>query len=344
MRKRVVLLTDYKGNFGAKYNAVPYRSGFDKSLLCQIFNRSGIEVEFIPFSEIDWKRKDWSDEMVLYTSSEEFGYYYKSFIEDNILHLERLGAKCIPGYPHLRANNNKVFMEFLANSLGIETHLKTFAYGTLEELRDYAQRVQIDFPVVLKKPDGAKSRGVFLIHNEQALLRKSAKLQEVLGVFDKFRELIRSWKHKGYQKQSFYQKKMVIQSFIPNLKNDWKILIYGEKGFVLNRGIKPNDFRASGSGFSYKSGSKSEIPLEVLDFSKKIYDKMNVPNLSLDIAYDGNLPYLIEFQSVYFGMATILMSEDFYCFKDREWKKKPEDISLEEIYAQSVIDHVLKIG
>jgi glutathione synthase/RimK-type ligase-like ATP-grasp enzyme len=344
MKNKIVLLTDYKGNFGAKYNAVPYRSGFDKLLLKQIFESAGIDVQFVQFSEIDWKSKEWPGQIVLYTSSEEFGYFYKSFIEDNVLHLEQLGANCIPGFPHLRANNNKVYMEFLANSLGIDTHLNTFAYGTLEELRDHLRRVKLDYPVVLKKPEGAKSRGVFLVQNEKSLLRESARFQGGFGLFNGIKEILRTLKHQGYQKQSFYQKKMIIQSFIPNLKNDWKVLIYGEKVFVLNRGIKPNDFRASGSGFSYKSGSKSEIPVEVLDFSKKVYDKMNVPNLSLDIAYDGNLPYLIEFQSVYFGMATILMSEDFYCFKDREWKKKPEDISLEEIYAQSIIDHVLKIG
>ena len=39
------------------------------------------------------------------------------------------------------------------------------------------------------------------------------------------------------------------------------------------------------------------MPKEVLNYAEKIYNDLNVPNLSLDIAFDGNECYLFEFQA-----------------------------------------------
>ena len=63
-----------------------------------------------------------------------------------------------------------------------------------------------------------------------------------------------------------------------------------------------DDFRASGSGnFNYDK----VLPDGLLNFCNEIYKEFNIPSLSLDIAYDGNQYYLIEFQAVYFGTYTL---------------------------------------
>ena len=67
--------------------------------------------------------------------------------------------------------------------------------------------------------------------------------------------------------------------------------------------VRDNDFRASGS---HKFIFKEDIPDGILDFAKLIFDILNVPNLSIDVAFDGNKFHLLEFQAIYYGITTIV--------------------------------------
>jgi hypothetical protein len=71
---------------------------------------------------------------------------------------------------------------------------------------------------------------------------------------------------------------------IPGLENDWKILCFGDKFFVLRRANRDNDFRASGSG---KFVFRRDLPKGMLEFALKVYLHLEVPNLSVDIAFNG---------------------------------------------------------
>ena len=133
----IYLLTDYQGRFGSKHNDFPYRSGMDKSLLKKYFADNGFETHFINISDIDFRKNDLKNQFVLYTSSEDVGYHYKDYIEDIVYGLELQGAKVIPEYKYLRANNNKVFMEILRDScdLNIIKSLKSHSFGTAEDFQ-----------------------------------------------------------------------------------------------------------------------------------------------------------------------------------------------------------------
>ena len=109
--KKIYLLTDYKGHFGSKHDAIPYRSGTDKNLLQKYFSEYGFKTVFLGFSEVDFRKMDFKNKYVLYTSSEDVGCHYKSYIEDIVYGLHLQGAQLIPGYKWLQAHNNKVFME-----------------------------------------------------------------------------------------------------------------------------------------------------------------------------------------------------------------------------------------
>src|SRR5690606_38551235 len=100
MNRRIIYaLTDYRGFFGSKHFAVPYRSGMDKGLLRNCFQSQNIDIEYIKANKIfDLKADEWDGKLVLYTSSEDPGYFYKSFIEDIVLYLEEIGAIVIPSY------------------------------------------------------------------------------------------------------------------------------------------------------------------------------------------------------------------------------------------------------
>lgn len=83
MVKSIIALFDYRESFGSKWLAQPYRSGFDKAYLLELFLQHGYQLDFKNFCEIDFS-KNWKNQIVLYTSSEEYGYYYKRFIEDTV--------------------------------------------------------------------------------------------------------------------------------------------------------------------------------------------------------------------------------------------------------------------
>ena len=336
---KIYILTDYKNIFGSKHNATPYRSGMDKDLLKKYFEIYEFEAIFLKYSDINFRKMNLKDQYVLYTSSEDIGGLYKNYIEDIIYGLHIQGAKIIPDYKYLKAHNNKVFMEILRD-LTINddiNFIQSHYFGTLEELTNNINK--IEFPVVIKSAAGAMSRGVYFANNKNELIKNAKKISRSKYIFDELWDLGRAIKHKGYIKESKYRNKFIVQNFIPNLKNDWKILIYGDRYYILYRGVRDNDFRASGSG---KFIFTDDIPNGILDYAKQIFDILNVPNLSIDIAFDGNKFYLLEFQAIYYGTTTIEKSSFYFKNINNSWEIIKEKPILEKIYVESILNFINK--
>ena len=62
-------------------------------------------------------------------------------------------------------------------------------------------------------------------------------------IFNELWDWGRSFKHKAYIRDSKYRKKFIVQNFIEDLSNDWKILVFGKKYYILCRETRKNDFR-----------------------------------------------------------------------------------------------------
>lgn len=336
--KKIYLLTDYKGNFESKCREIPYRSGMDKELLKMYFSEAGFQIEFLKFSDVDFKKK-WQDTLILYTSMEDFGYFYKGYIEDIVYGLEQAGAITIPNYKLLKANNNKVFMEILREQLEYEEvkSIKSFHFGSLEELESIVN--EIDFPVVIKPAAGALSRGVSLAHNKRDLIKQAKKISRTRQIKNELWDLGRSYKHKGYVRESNYRKKFIIQNYIEGLDNDFKILVYGNKYFFFYRNTRKNDFRASGSGdFHFRK----EYPYGMLEYAHRIHSLLNVPNISIDVCFDGKHFHLLEFQAVYFGTIGLVESPFHYARTKEGFQYIEEKSILEKVYAESIIQFIKK--
>lgn len=338
---RLIALTDYKGKFGSKHFDNPYRSGFNKELLSKCFAQHGFQVEFRYFHEIDLNNNDYRGKSIIYTSSEDIGYYYKSYIEDIVLSLELAGANLLPGYKHLRANNNKVFMEILRSLTGEGGSLLARSFGSLKDLEMNLDQIQ--YPCVLKESEGASGRGVHLIRNKHELVEGVKKISTSRNLKEDIKDYLRSFIHKGYIRESRNRNKFVVQDFIPNLKNDWKIYIFGKSLYIFNRPIlKGRGIKASGGGYdNYKYGPEAEAPEGIFDYAFEIYKKLDVPHVSLDIAFDGTQFYLIEFQSVYFGTAGIPYSDGYYQKQPNGWSYEKDKLEIEFVYA-AAISHYLK--
>lgn len=337
LSKKIIILTNYKDHFGSKWDAIPYNSGFAKKLLKKYFNQFSYDVDFVQFSEVD-KLREVKGIPILYTSSEDIGYHYKDFIEDIVYYLELEEAIVIPKYKFLRANNNKVFMELLRNKLGVKWNdsLRISVFGSADELTSEMKKIR--YPVVVKESRGAQSRGVFLAKSEKELKEIARKISRARYIYQDIKDSLRSLIHKNYVKESLYRKKILIQEYIPNLKNDWKILVFGARYFIFYRPVKKGDFRASGSGVTnYRYGSDCKYPNGIFNYAKKIFLSLNVPNLSVDIAYDGNDFYLLEYQAVYFGTVGYTKSDIYFVEENGKWMAKKKTESLEQVYVESVI-------
>ena len=332
------LLVDYKGFFETKYHAEPYRSGLDRSRLKAHFADHGVRARFVNFSDVNPSDPAHRGRVFLYTSSEDHGQHYLSFVRDVILGLERCGAKVIPPYEFLHAHHNKVYMEILRERLlgnGAGT-LKSRFFGTLEELEERISTIAL--PAVVKPAAGARSVGVRLCRTRAELLKAAADTSASRDwAASDARDLARSIRRKGYKRESLHRRKFVVQAFMPELDHDWKILVYGRKYYVLRRSIRTNDFRASGSGrFEFPA----ELPSGLLDYAALVFERMNVPHLSMDIGAQGSHYELFEYQAVYFGTLTLERSPFHFVASEGTWKRVDGPSELEEEFARSVMEHL----
>ena len=332
----IYALTDYKGYFESKYNAIPYNSGMDKKLLKRYFSALDFEVVFIPISEvINYPSNFWVKKIVVYTSSEDTGYHYKSFIEDIVYYLELSDAKVIPSFKYLRANNNKVFMELLRHRFNNDIgNIQSTVFGCYEEAEKNSKI--FNFPLVYKQAAGAMSEGVGSIKNQKELVRKLKKVSRTPYLFRELWEYGRSIKYNGYIRESKYRKKFIVQELIKGLDGDYKVLVLGDKYYVLQRKVRKDDFRASGSGIKI---FVKEIPAGILEFAHLCKKLLDVPNVSIDIGYNGDSFFLIEFQCLYFGSYTLTYS-DFYWHKtgNDKFELKEGGSVLEEEYVRSIVN------
>lgn len=72
----------------------------------------------------------------------------------------------------------------------------------------------------------------------------------------------------------------------------------------------------------------------------KARDQLNVPNVSLDIAYDGIKFHLLEYQCVYFGTAGIARSNHYFKGKKDNWISYHNDETDESVYAYSIAKYI----
>jgi len=132
---------------------------------------------------------------------------------------------------------------------------------------------------------------------------------------------------------SNHRNKFVLQRYIDGLQGDYRIVVYGEKFYVLYRGNRTDDFRASGS---MKFNYDIKLPEGLLDYAKKVFESFHVPYIALDIGIKDKEFFLFEFQFLSFGQYTLEKSSFYYRFSDRKWQKEYEKPDLEREIAESV--------
>lgn len=337
---KINVLTDYRGWFCS--SVLVYKQtgivSMDIDKLKAYALDESLELYFIQYSEIDLKR-DYSGQCFIYTSSEDPELKYKSYFEDVLYALHRKGAILLPEWRYMRAHHNKALMEMLrdVDLAEIDTGIHSRIFGCYEEFFQCIDEIR--FPCVFKTAEGAGSKGVALFNDKE----QAQKLLKELNINHKASLKEKLWlsirRIKPSTIHSNYRNKFVIQNFIQGLSGDFKVLVFGDKYYALSRKNRDNDFRASGGG---RLNYEPELPNGIFDFAKSVYDALNVPILSLDIAFDGNRFYLIEFQCLHFGTATLEYSTHYHCLENGKWVRRDEMSVLEKEFIHSLKNYLSK--
>lgn len=353
--KKILILYDYRKFFATKFEGTVEKhtgSTMNVDTLKALFEKSGFDVETSAVSNLDYTR-NYSDFYVIFPSSEDNGLFYKEYIEDVLCFLKKSGATLIPKFEYFRAHSNKSFQEMLRQQFSDESLKKpnARAIGHLQELENCLQTVK--YPAVVKVSNGAGSKGVVLVNNEDELRATAKKLMKHtyhdfamspvvrLGVFIK--RAIRILSNKRVNNETLlkrdYTNKIIIEEFIPSLNGDNKVLVFGDKYFVLSRGNRDKDFRASGSGkFKYSSDIKELTP--VLDLAKRVSREIGMPVMSLDIGKNNDGVYLLEYQCLYFGPYTLQYAPHCFNEADNGWALEEGTFDLEREYVRAVSQYI----
>ena len=328
----------------------PKNSSAHTERIVEILKQAGHHVIVCKFEDIKHV-EDYKEWFVLYSSSEDPGLFYKDYIEDIILRLHLAGAILLPRFELFRCHHNKCFMEGYRLSLEDDRFktIKSYIYGSYGGYLTSSQRPE-EYPVVLKPSVGAGSSGVVIANDSKDLEKKIKKLArrqlyiELPGLQGlKFPEKLKNMYRgiRGIPRVNYPPKafNFVVQNLIPNLSGDYKVLVFGEKYYLLKRENRDGDFRASGSG-KYSFPSDVADVRAVLDYAKLAYETFNTHICSLDIGYDGVSCHLIEFQFLHFGPITLQKSAFHFIFKQNEWVKVDEIPNLEREYSHAVLNYL----
>lgn len=334
MTKDVLIVVDYRKLYRQELNR---HKGIDLEALKEFLSKYGYKVEVVTF---DWliNQAQWqniSNRIVFYTSSQD--KEYRGYIDDIIY---QLGQKnyLLPRYELLKAHENKLYAEILLKNHGIFS-LQSWMFATVTDMRKYLDKIK--YPAIVKASTGSGSISVYKADTKEKLIKLAKKICRTKGYYEYYpKYFYRKLLHKDveqYLLDEKYHGKFVVQEFVPNLQEDWKILVFGHKFFVLNRKVRKKDFRASGSGeFSYITP-----PDGMLDYAEQIFTTLDVPFLSMDLCMDNQGKfYLIEFQGIHFGPYTLVHSECYYMKKDGLWNRIEEKSDLAYEYARAAVEYL----
>ena len=244
----------------------------------------------------------------------------------------------LPSLHSIFAYENKGLQGLLANFEGLDFVKQSYFYKVSKK-----KKYRLS---VFKSISGAGSSGVKLIEKKRDILIAYAgivfrtiswtELRDFVKFFAAKVLLLNSWKAESRYRSKRPYARFVIQDLVPNLNFDYKVLVFGNTAYVLKRGVREGDFRASGSGkFDFVRPHNT-----LLEFAYNVRVKLNVPYVSLDIVEHASGYKVIEFQTIHFGAYTQMFSPKKYVRYEGQWRSEDSNDSVERSYAYGVVYHL----
>ena len=344
MERKIVILCGKNSFFGQTRK--PWVS-MNLEKIQDVFQQHGFTVEKYLFHEMVNREKPIKNAVIFYGFSQR--EHLRNYIGDLVRYLEDGNNTLIPSYQLLKCHENKGYQELYKKKKGIRS-LRTYYLSSRKEWTHYP----IDFPVVFKILDGSNGKGVHLANSKKELIQWIESNEPSMSLFTKldllrrkhfrtkrtYREYPDYTNRKDYEEYKDYITKgkgFILQEYIPDLTYDYKVLIFYDKYYVVKRHTKPGDFRASGTKlFDFDF----EADLDLLAYAKQIFEKLDTPLASLDIAFNGKTYSLLEFQALHFGVNAFVKSDGYYGFDNEAWHFTATKSQLETEVALSVIKYI----
>ncbi len=339
--KKILLITGDKNFYGQSRKAwVP----MDISLIKNRLGEYGYQVDVRSIQDVCNQKNKPENEIILYSFSQKDNV--RQYIRDIITLLSKKN-RIIPPLDLLFCHENKGYQELYKQEQGL-TGLKAWYFTNLYDIDTY----NIPYPVVLKTIYGSNGKGVYLIRNRTELEKQVKKLTDIslLTRLDLFRRrYFRKKTFADYPNYSDFQdylqykdyitkhENFILQEFVPNLKFDYRVLALEGIYFAMRRYTKKGDFRASGT----KKFDFNFIPDNaLLTYAEKVYNHFDNPFLSMDIVFNGQEYFLIEFQASHFGVSAITKSKGYYSKLKNQWTFCEDKSIVEYEIADSLIRYL----
>lgn len=309
-------------------------SSMDVNKIKEYIEYEGFVVKLVDYNYLILNIERIKNKIIIYTSSQRSEH--KSYIEDIMYYLNG-DNKLIPSFESLKSHENKGFQTLMSKKYGLN----------LLDSKYYCDSKDIDseliFPLVYKDVDGASSRGVSIVNDFEMIERKSFDFMKLDLNFVKKnlkKYIFKKRYNASWERYLEYgRKRFVLQRFVESLEFDFKVLIFGDKFFVLKRHVASGDFRASGSGMHTSEVDDKELFL-VLDEANRFKDKYKSHIYSLDICIENGNPFIIEFQFTHVGPITLTQSNFYHKKIDGKWIKINGESDLELDFSKAIVSYI----
>lgn len=236
---------------------------------------------------------------------------------------EAMGLRVFPDSATCWHYDDKVAQKYLLEAVGAEM-VPSYAFYSLESALEWVERT--DFPKVFKLARGSGSLNVFLVKTRDDARKTcrqafGAGFKPIAGLAGDFSTRMRKHRRKGdlipllkrlpktlatvvrYNRTIAREKGYAyFQDFIPNNTTDTRVTIIGDRAFAFTRGVRPNDFRASGSGdISY---DMSKIEPRCVQIAFETVRRLRTQSLAFDfVKMPSGQPLIVEISYCYLADA-----------------------------------------
>ncbi|MBC8393200.1 MAG: hypothetical protein H8E17_11615 [Deltaproteobacteria bacterium] len=234
---------------------------------------------------------------------------------------ESMGLKVFPDVQTCLTYDNKLAQKYQLEAVGAPLVPTYVFYDKLSAL-EWADRTS--YPKVFKLSKGAGSRNVSLVRSKKeaaGLIHKAfssgfkpvsgqmrdvmikfkgSETRKTLDLLGKVRRLPATLKNIYVRNKYLGREKgyVYFQDFIPENEFDTRVTIIGNRAFGLTRGIRQDDFRASGSGLL--SLDPQKIDERCIHIAFDMANKLDTQSLALDFVKDPNgIPLIVESSYTY---------------------------------------------
>ena len=242
------------------------------------------------------------------------------FAKQFLFAIEQSGKKVFPDFMTSWHFDDKVGQKYLFEAIHAPL-VPSYIFYSKKEALQWVESAS--FPKVFKLRRGAASQNVKLVKTKQKarkLIKKS--FNKGFAQYEKLDNIKERWRKyrigkttlfnvlKGFMR-IFYttdfariignEKGYVyFQDYIPNNTTDYRVKIVNGRCWAFQRKVRPNDFRASGSGALIFD--RRAIPMEMIYAAYGIYNKLKLQSVAFDFVMNGDVPLVIE-MSYCFGLS-----------------------------------------